>query len=152
MSRHIELLEELLHRISNSIRAMAKQTRNYAGKIQSSPQEAHLIEVIHNHPSANTTDIASILGLTKGSVSQRAATLCKKGLIEKFKQENNNKEIYYRLTPAGQQVHDAHMLFHARQNRQIYQKFESFTTEEKEFICDFLKDYAQYLEDSYFPK
>lgn len=152
MGNDIEMLDELLHRISNSIRALEKQTRRYDDEVISTPPEAHLIEVIHNHPNANTSEIAAILGLTKGSISLRTARLCKKGLIEKYNQKGNKKEIYYRVTPLGQKVYDAHERFHAEQNRQIYNKFASFSPEEKKFICGFLRDYADYLEDSYLKK
>jgi DNA-binding MarR family transcriptional regulator len=152
MGKEIELLDELLNRISNSINALEKQTRCYDGEITSTPPEAHLIEVIHNHPDANTSEIAAILGLTKGSISIRTAKLCKKGLIEKYNQEGNKKEIYYRVTPLGQRVYDGHEKYHTEQNRKIYNRFLSFSEKQRKFICDFLKEYADYLEDSYFPK
>lgn len=152
MGREIEMLDELLNRISNSINTLEKQTRRYIDEVICTPSEAHLIEIIHNHPDANTSEMAAILGLTKGSISIRTAKLCRKGLIEKYKQEGNKKEVYYRLTPIGQRVYDGHEKFHADQNRAIYNKFLSFSGKEKEFILNFLRDYAIHLEESYLRK
>jgi DNA-binding MarR family transcriptional regulator len=149
MGYDVELLDELLNRIGNSIGALEKQTRRYDKDIVSTPPEAHLIEAIHNHPEANTSDLAAILGLTKGSISIRTAKLSKKGYIEKYNQKGNKKEVYYRLTPLGKKLYDAHERFHEEQNRKIYKMFASFPESKRKFICDFLKDYADYLENSY---
>ena len=103
MGREIEMLDELLNRISNSINTLEKQTRRYIDEVICTPSEAHLIEIIHNHPDANTSEMAAILGLTKGSISIRTAS-SRKGLIERL-QEGNKRGILSPY-PIGQRVHD----------------------------------------------
>ena len=146
----IEALDESLNRIINAANSFLGKVRHYSEDSAATPAEAHLVTVIHNHPEANAHQLARILGFTKGNVSLRTAKLCEKGLIERFNKGNNRKEIFYRLTPGGQALFDAHARFHAEQHREIYRKFQSFPQREKDFICGFLKEFADYLEDFYF--
>jgi DNA-binding MarR family transcriptional regulator len=145
-------LDEHLNRILNSTNSFLGKTRRYSGMVAATPAEAHLVEAIHNHPEANTNELARILGFTKGNISLRTGKLVLKGLIEKYNKDDNRKEIFYRLTPKGQQLFDAHARFHADQHRAVYQKYLSFSESERSFLCNFLHEYADYLHAYYLRK
>jgi DNA-binding MarR family transcriptional regulator len=81
--------------------------------------EIHLIECIGKHPEANVTDLAAVLGNTKGAVSQMAGKLIRKGLLVKTRRDNNEKETILKLTEDGRRVFDAHEKLHADLYREI---------------------------------
>lgn len=49
---------------------MTKKPRDYGCGIEIYPSDIHMIEVIGNYKDVNTTQIAHILGITKGNVSK----------------------------------------------------------------------------------
>jgi DNA-binding MarR family transcriptional regulator len=145
-------LDEHLNRILNATNSFLGRVRHYDEQMAATPAEAHLVESIHNHPEANANELARILGFSKGNISLRTAKLCAKGLIEKYNKGNNKKEIFYRVTAKGQALYDAHARFHEDQNRAIYAKYLTFSRGEKAFLCSFLKEYADYLDNYYMRK
>jgi DNA-binding MarR family transcriptional regulator len=145
-------LDENLNRIINANNAFLGKIRDFNGQVAATPAEAHLVESIHNHPDANANELARILGFTKSNISLRTAKLVEKGLVERYNRDHNRKEIFYRVTAKGQQLYDAHARFHADMSRPIYQKFLSFSSEQKEFLCRFLNEYAEYLDNYYLKK
>lgn len=145
-------LDENLNRIFNSTNSFLGKVRHYNHQVSATPAEAHLVETIHNHPQANANELARILGFTKGNISLRTTKLCEKGLLERYNNGTNRKEVFYRVTAKGQMLYDAHKQFHLDQNRPVYQKFIALSDAEKTFLCGFLKDYAEYLDHCYLNK
>ena len=139
-------LDESLNRIINSNNSFLGRVRRFSEEVQATPAEAHLVESIHNHPDANANELARILGFTKSNLSLRTAKLCDKGLVERYNKDGNRKENYYRVTAKGRALYEAHARFHRELNRPIYQKYLSFSADQKTFLCGFLKEYADYLE------
>lgn len=143
-------MDESINRIINAANSFLSKNRHYSEEVAATPTEAHLVTAIYNHPEANANNLARIMGFTKGNISLRTAKLCQKGLIEKYNKTNNIKEVFYRLTEKGQRLFDAHAQYHMDQNRQIYSKFVSLPAHQKELICEFLREFADHLEDQYF--
>lgn len=143
-------MDESFNRIINASNSFLGKVRHYSEGVAATPAEAHLVTAIHNHPEANTIRLARIMGFTKGNISLRTAKLGEKGLIEKYNKHPNKKEIFYRLTAKGLALNEAHARFHAEQNRKVYEKYVSFPQRDKEFLCGFLREFANYLEDYYF--
>lgn len=138
-------MDEQFNRIINASNTFLARERHYGDGVSATPAEAHLVESIHHHPDANSNELAQLLGFTKGNLSVRAAKLCAKGLVEKYNRDGNRKEIHYRVTARGLHLYHAHARFHADQNRPVYQKYLSFSEQEKALLCGFLKEYADYL-------
>ena len=57
----------------------------------------HMIDMIEKHPDYKLTQIAEILDVTKGAISQMAQKLEQKGLIRKVEHPENEKNIYEKL-------------------------------------------------------
>lgn len=149
MQSDFAVIDELIGRIVNEIHSRFGKIIHYSPDVAVTPAEAHFVEAIHDHPQANTNELAEILGLTKGNISLRAARLCKKGYIEKFNREDNKKEIHYRLKAKGSELYNAHASYHFGRNRAIYNRFDALSPAEKELICSFLFEYAKYMGDFY---
>jgi DNA-binding MarR family transcriptional regulator len=148
-SVEVEVLDQSINRIILAGSSFLGKVRQYGPGAAATPAEAHLVEAIHNHPDANANQLAERLGFTKGNISLRTAKLCAKGLIEKYNRDHSRKEVFYRLTARGRALYEAHARFHEARNRSVYRKFRSFSQEQKEFLCMFLKEYAEHLESYY---
>jgi DNA-binding MarR family transcriptional regulator len=81
--------------------------------------EIHTIEAIGHKEGLNVTELAAVLEITKGTVSQLVSKLARKGLVLKKKGDRNDKEITLELTPRGRKAFDGHQRFH----REIYLDF-----------------------------
>ena len=81
--------------------------------------EIHAIEAIGHNQGTNLTELATILGITKGTLSQLITKLVKKDLVLKSRGDRNEKEITLKLTEKGEKAFEGHQLFH----RKMYLNF-----------------------------
>lgn len=138
-SKQTELVEQII-RLINVYGQQSKKPREYKNGIVLYPSEAHLIEAIANHRGANASELSNRLGITNGAVNQVATKLIKKGLIDAYHLNSNQKEIFYQLTPLGEMANKEHNEFHAR----IYQSMnKEMKTEHLEIIRNFLDELTQ---------
>jgi DNA-binding MarR family transcriptional regulator len=71
--------------------------------------EILLIKMIKNHPEKNMSELADILSLTKGAISQTSKKLVDKGYLRKFRFDDNKKEIFLKLTKKGETFYNTYM-------------------------------------------
>jgi DNA-binding MarR family transcriptional regulator len=112
----------------NKIEQINKTPRDYGTGHMLYQSEIHTIEVIGKNENTNAGQIASLLGVTNGAVTQIADKLIKKGLIYKYYLPNNKKEVYYKLTELGRIADTSHSEFRDF----IYSKVSSFLDELQE--------------------
>lgn len=62
-----------------------------------------------------------------------------KDLIESYQKAENKKEIYFRLTPKGQEVFDIHETLHKEFQERDKAIFEQITEEQFHATLNFLK-------------
>lgn len=120
-------MDEIIHSLIEDYYAVANRTnqlKNKAVSFNGTPSintaSLHLMETIGNHPDANTTELADLLGITKGAVSQMATKLQGKGLLEKQKTCGNAKEVCLILTPEGENLRQEHDKLH----RELYEELD----------------------------
>ncbi|MFN8239766.1 MAG: MarR family transcriptional regulator [Bacteroidales bacterium] len=65
--------------------------------------EIHTISMIGKNREINMTQLASMMGVTKGAISQTVRKLVAKGLILKVN-KNNRKEVCLRLSERGEKA------------------------------------------------
>ena len=94
--------------------------REYVPGTRLLPREMHTLEKIILHPGVNTTRLAHITGVPKGTISKMAREFMQRGLVECYKDEGNRKEIYYRATQSGMDVFHAHNKFHSVVGNEFY--------------------------------
>jgi DNA-binding MarR family transcriptional regulator len=107
--------------------------------------EVHCIDWIGMIDHANVTRIARAMGLTRGAISKMGKKLSAKGLIEKYQRPDNNKEIYYRLTAAGQRVYNEHKTCHNQAMQEKLAVLAAYSDEEQSIILHFLRNINQLL-------
>ena len=126
-------------RILNKMDAMEKCPRNFGSGDPLHRSEIHTIMVIGNHPDINVTDLAGSFGITKSAISQMINRLAAKNLVEKHRNQDNDKEILLRLTPRGMIAYLGHEQHHAKINARMQEKLGALTPEEVRCIAAFLR-------------
>ncbi len=139
-------LDKIMEKMFGLYITMSKTPRDYGSGVQIYPADIHMIEAIGQKKDVNTTLLAEILGLTKGTVSKTTKRLEKKGFIKKFQYMDNKKEIYFKLTDLGERAYEGHNKFHQLKNIDIYDEFDNYSQQEKEFILKFVQRYSELLE------
>lgn len=136
--KHLQTLIEQFMRITNTINELHSENINFDNNISLTLGEIHLIESIGKHQDTNVTEISKIIGNTKGAVSQMAKKLEKKGLINKKKKGNNNKEIILELSERGKKIFLEHENLHDSLYKEILSSLNNQPLENIEFIKDTL--------------
>lgn len=144
---NLQTLIEQFMRITNTINELHSHYINLNGSMPLALGEIHLIECIGKHSETNITEIAKILGKTKGAVSQMAKKLENKGLIYKTKKEDNNKEIILQLNEKGMEILLEHDKFHASLYEDIFSSIEGSTKENIEFVKNILNKIEEHTDE-----
>ena len=108
LERFLDLFQRTVHKYNR----FEEQKRYYGTDILITVAEIHTIDAIGNSDEINLKNLAKILGVTKGSVSQMLYKLVEKGLVKKAVSPNSDREIVITLTDKGQQAFDGHRQMH----------------------------------------
>jgi DNA-binding MarR family transcriptional regulator len=103
------------------------------------PSEIHTLCVIGIMPGIRITDLSVRLGVTKGAVSKIVKKMEEKGLIEKYQEHGNKKEILLRLTLRGERAYLGHEEYHKKMFGRIIAEMEKLTHEQAAFLFRFLQ-------------
>lgn len=102
--------------------------------------EVHCIDWIGMIDRPNVTKIACKMGLTRGAVSKITKKLVAKGFIQRYQGAENNKEIYFRLTEAGQHAYSEHKKRHNRVRQERLSILTAYSSAEQAAILRFLRE------------
>lgn len=130
MDQNLQSFIESFYQITGELNKQRHKPISFDGTVPLNTAAIHLIDMIGKHPDYNATQLATVLGNTKGAISQMTAKLAQKGLIERQHSGANAKEVTYLLTPAGQRVYDGHARLHAQLYAQLEQIFADFSPAE----------------------
>ncbi|MCE5284671.1 MAG: MarR family transcriptional regulator [Pelosinus sp.] len=109
---NVDLIVEKMIRAFNTMYENAKQPHDYGTGQLLYQSELHTLSAICNHELVNASELAQIMGITKGAITQVVNKLIQKGLIEKFNMPGNKKEVYFHVTESGIRVNEAHCQYH----------------------------------------
>jgi DNA-binding MarR family transcriptional regulator len=93
------------------------------------PSEIHTIEAIGLYPGMNVTALALRMGVSRGAASQMVSRLAGKGLIEKYRLPDNEKEVCLRLTQDGGVAFRGHETQHGWIRQRIFDRLGNMDTE-----------------------
>ena len=108
--------------------------------------EIHLIEIIGDNKDLGVTDIARLIGVTKGAVSQTLKRLEKKGLAQKQTAPDNRSKLVVSLTALGNMAYWAHKHWHETMDGGFIRYLENLDTEQIGFLLDFLTRVEDFLQ------
>lgn len=127
------------NRLSNKIIEVDKIPADYGSGEKLYISEIHTIVYIGIHPDINVTNLAKIMGVTKGAISQGIKKLEKKRLVERYHNPTNNKEVLLRLTKKGEIDFHGHEAYHAKMDRELLKILEELTPEQTELVENLLE-------------
>ncbi|MCI2954114.1 MarR family transcriptional regulator [Staphylococcus caprae] len=110
------------------------------------PSEVHCIEAIQELNEPNVRRLTEALFMTRGAVSKLTKRLEQRGLIESYKNPDNKKEVYFRLTEAGTEIYQTHEDLHKEFQRRDQEVFDNITDEEFKTMMQFVEKYNAHLD------
>ncbi len=109
--------------------------------------EMHCIDCIGKIENPNVTKIAMYLNLTKAAISKAIKKLTDKKAVITYKNPDNKKETYYKLTQTGKEVFDKHLKMHENWCEKDKIFFKRFDKKELEITYAVLNKYAEALQE-----
>ena len=94
--------------------------------------EAHIIDLIGEHPEITVTELAAVLKKTPSACSQIVRKLRAKGWVTQVRNEENNRIFNLHLTESGQRVYQDHTAFNQSCQSATFRLLETFSTQELE--------------------
>ncbi|MED1721529.1 MarR family transcriptional regulator [Brevibacillus parabrevis] len=111
--------------------------------------ELHVISEIGSNARVNVTTIAQKIGVTKSAISKITVKLLKKGLLERYQLEDNQKEVFFRLTKVGELVNSIHDSFHAKLENDMIRFLDRYSKEELAFVSRFIGEATEQLQKNW---
>ena len=134
----IKVIHEKFNRIVNLSEKLEKEPRTYGTDQLLTSSEIHLIEVIADNEDFSVTDLAKLMGITKGAVSQTLKKLEKKGLTFKEEDPRNISRANVRLTSKGKAAYYSHKHWHETMDGGFKSYYTDLEEEKITFLLDFM--------------
>jgi DNA-binding MarR family transcriptional regulator len=106
--------------------------------------ETHCVHWAGALPEANVTRIALHMGVTRGAISKMVRKLEAKGLLVAGRAPDNNKELRFSLTAAGDRVFEEHLHCHEAAWAAKRNILAGYTEREQRLLLDFLDKIAAF--------
>lgn len=143
MNKYTGIIEKLLYSFSK-ISEESKKPRDYGTGHMLYQSEIHAIFAVKNHREANASELAKVLGVTNGAVTQVIHKLIKKGLVQKYSLNNNKKEVYFKLTEDGEIAFRGHEKYHEESHAKVLKYLDGLESEKIQAISDFFDKFNEY--------
>lgn len=92
------------YRLINKYNAKTKQPKTFGTAETVCGSEAQVLDVVAHEQPVTPSQIAALLGITKGAVSQTLAKLEKKAFIVRSPSSDGNGMVTIRLSQAGEEI------------------------------------------------
>ncbi len=133
-------------RVINSFTMIENSPRDFGSGERLYPSEIHTIEAIGRNQGTNVTQLAETMGVSKAAISQIVRKLEKKKYVQKYKGQENQREVLLRLLKRGKTVFVGHRRFHGVVDSGIVERINSMTREEYEFFERVMSEMEIYTE------
>ncbi len=110
------------------------------------PSEIHLILIMNETPT-NATQMAQMLDVTKGAVSQTITRLEKKGILKKEKDPYLKNELTLLFTPFGLEVFNKYRRINLALENKFKERLSRFNEEELEVVDRFMDEILRFPDD-----
>ncbi len=134
-------------RILNSFNEVEKRSMDFGTGDLLYPSEIHTLEAIGSSNEHSISDLARILGITRGAVQKLSVKLNKKGYLNRFMSSDDSKRIYLKLTEKGQKACIGHSRFHEEMNNRILSMLDMLNKTELEKTISVFEVIEKYFSD-----
>ncbi|MDC7125941.1 MAG: MarR family transcriptional regulator [Spirochaetales bacterium] len=135
-----EIIKHFLNTIDSykAVESLLQNKKRKFGSIELYSSEIHTLVYIFEHEDSNFTEIALGMEITKGALTRLTNKIEAKGLIKRYKRDNDHKAVYFRVTESGMESYNAHRLFHQQFRIETEESFQQFLDENRSVLEDFL--------------
>lgn len=145
-----QAVEQLLLKREDNIQRQQQLAEQMAAEMEAPARkwtitQLHLLSILHIQGEVNNMHLAEQLRISRPAVTKATAILLKHELIREVRSPHNLKEVYYTLTPTGEQLATIHERLHDRLLEQYEQLFSQFDEAELSTIIRFLHTWAEYI-------
>lgn len=145
MNTEIEIIMGQFERIFNKYEALRRQPIQYDENTVIYRSELHMIEVVGNYKNINITNLAKVLGITRGGASQGIDKLCKKQMIFKEPSPLTDNEVVLTLTERGKRAFESHKDYHKKMYGDFELILDKYPKETCKALTSILIDLENYL-------
>lgn len=107
MKNHRDLVEKFIKYGNAYAKAYEKQIE-YGTPIKLSAAQIQTLEYILENENQNMSEIAKRLGVSKSTFSRNVNKLMERNLLEKYKSNTNQKDIYVHVSDYGKEIYEAY--------------------------------------------
>lgn len=142
----IHYIHEKFMTIVDLAAKLEKMPRRFGTEEPLTSREIHIIEISgDNDEIFSVTDLARLLGITKGAVSQNLKRMEKKGLTTKIKDPQNTSRSIVKLTYKGKTAYYAHKHWHETMDGGFKAYFLELSEEKVDFLLDFMEKAEDFM-------
>lgn len=133
------------YRLINKYNAKTKQPKTFGTKEPVCGSEAQVLDVVAHEQPVIASQIANLLGITKGAVSQTLAKLEKKGLIER-QADPQAGGVTIRLSDAGREILTNYYAYRDCRLRKVIAGAQSLPAESAATVLTMLEAFEEALD------
>jgi DNA-binding MarR family transcriptional regulator len=133
MDNELQTLIDLFLKILHLYSIIGRKPKDYGTGDLLYFAEIHTITMVGKNKEINMTQLAELMGVTKGAISQTIRKLVTKKYIMKSN-TNNRKEINLRLSDKGQKVYNGQKSFQKEVFKFAETLYERARPEERELV------------------
>lgn len=134
-----------VYRLINKYNAKTKQPKTFGTTHTFCGSEAQVMDVLAHEENVTASQIANILGITKGAVSQTLAKLQKKDLIVRESAGDNNTAFIH-LSKAGEEILVNYYAYRDCRLRKLKAAALSLPPESAATVMDMLEAFEEALD------
>lgn len=139
----IEKYMLLVEKISST----SKRFKSFGTDVDIYRTEIHIIQLIGDRSELHISEIARLIGVTKGTISQIVKRLETKGLVKKTIDLSNNTKQLTSLTPKGVVAYKAHVDYHNYKHAEMEHFLSTLNDENLNTLKTFLNKAYEMIED-----
>ncbi len=110
--------------------------------------ERHMLDQIADHPNLNVSQLAAMVGVTKGAISQVVKKLEAKGVAQRYRKSSNDKEVFVELTRTGKDLYRKHQAINHETVRTLSKELGRYSDDKVEFLVRMFHWFNSFLDHS----
>jgi DNA-binding MarR family transcriptional regulator len=107
-----------------------------------------MLDAIGDNPTMNISEFARNIGVTKGAVSQVVKKLEEKQVVRRYKQAENDKEVFIELTNLGKDIYKKHKKTNEESIIPLHDELLKYSDDKVYFLIEMFKWIDSYLDSA----
>ena len=108
--------------------------------------ERHMLDQIGDYPNLNVTELAAVVGVTKGAISQVVKKLETKGIVRRYKKSSNDKEVFVEMTKTGSAMYRKHQAINDETVTTLSKELGRYSDDKVDFLIKMFHWFNSFME------